>query len=79
MLKLKSSLRDQSTAVRIVICGGDGTIGRMLNELESNGIILDECIFGVLPIGSGNDFCRSLGWPAESFDCTKESIIKRVK
>ena len=51
MLTIKSYLRDQSTVVRIVIYGGDRTIGRMLNELEPNDKVLDKCIFGGLPIG----------------------------
>lgn len=40
----------------IVACGGDGTISQVIN-----GIALSDCVLGVLPIGSGNDFVKSLG------------------
>ena len=39
----------------IVACGGDGTISQVVN-----GIANTDCILGVLPIGSGNDFAKSL-------------------
>lgn len=40
----------------IVACGGDGTISQIINGLAQTDTIL-----GVLPIGSGNDFVKSLG------------------
>lgn len=39
----------------IVACGGDGTISQIVNGLTETGAAL-----GVLPIGSGNDFVKSL-------------------
>ena len=40
----------------VVACGGDGTISQIVNGLaESN------CALGVMPVGSGNDFVKSLG------------------
>ncbi len=44
---------------RIVAFGGDGTISEV-----ANGILGSEnpaCQLGILPFGTGNDFCRSLG------------------
>lgn len=40
----------------IVACGGDGTISQIINGLAQTDTAL-----GVLPIGSGNDFVKSLG------------------
>lgn len=41
----------------IVACGGDGTVQKVaIGLLESN------VIFGVLPLGSGNDFAKMLGF-----------------
>ncbi len=40
----------------IVACGGDGTISQIINGLAKTDTVL-----GVLPIGSGNDFVKSLG------------------
>ena len=40
----------------IIACGGDGTVNRV-----ANGIIGTNCILGVVPLGSGNDFAQSIG------------------
>lgn len=40
----------------IVACGGDGTISQIINGLAQTDTVL-----GILPIGSGNDFVKSLG------------------
>lgn len=40
----------------IIACGGDGTVNRV-----ANGLIGSECILGVIPLGSGNDFAQSIG------------------
>ncbi len=40
----------------IVACGGDGTVNRV-----ANGLIGSDCILGVIPLGSGNDFAQSIG------------------
>lgn len=50
----------------IVACGGDGTIHNVINQFADSGIP-----FGVLPIGSGNDFVKSCHLPkklSEHFD-----------
>ncbi|XP_076018562.1 diacylglycerol kinase eta isoform X2 [Genypterus blacodes] len=46
---------------RILVCGGDGSVGWVLSELDK----LDlhkQCQLGVLPLGTGNDLARVLGW-----------------
>ena len=40
---------------RFIACGGDGTANEVLNGM----IDVPECEMGVLPIGTGNDFCRN--------------------
>lgn len=58
-LNLISKIR--STACRVLVAGGDGTIGWILNEISRRSIqpIPEVCI---LPIGTGNDLSRVLGW-----------------
>lgn len=49
---------------RIIIAGGDGTIHVALNGLfHEYGNILSEFTIGVIPVGTGNDWLRSLEIP----------------
>jgi diacylglycerol kinase (ATP) len=50
---------------RVIICGGDGTIPWVLAELLGAGVKLERVVIGIIPIGTGNDFSRSLGWGSE--------------
>lgn len=44
---------------RFIVLGGDGTITWMLREMEKYGV---KGGVGVIPLGTGNDLSRSLGW-----------------
>lgn len=44
---------------RFIVCGGDGTVTWILKELEKSGA-QGPC--GIVPLGTGNDLARSLGW-----------------
>lgn len=50
----------------IVACGGDGTISQIIN-----GLVKTDCTLGVLPIGSGNDFVKSIGLKKSLPACLK--------
>ncbi|VDL93645.1 unnamed protein product [Schistocephalus solidus] len=54
----------QVPSYKIVVCGGDGTIGWTLSCLDSVG--QDACChsppIAVLPLGTGNDLARVLNW-----------------
>jgi len=52
---------------RIIACGGDGTVSWMnsiFDKFLKNGIITREEVppIGVIPLGTGNDLSRVLGW-----------------
>ena len=51
--------------IKIIIGGGDGTILRLIEELKKNNIVMERCIFGSMPLGTGNDLSNSLGFGAE--------------
>jgi diacylglycerol kinase (ATP) len=46
----------------IVAAGGDGTINEVVNGLAGH---FEQVQLGVLPVGTGNDFARSIGMPTE--------------
>lgn len=45
---------------RLIVGGGDGTIGSVAPRAARSGVTL-----GVLPLGTANDFARTLGIPAD--------------
>lgn len=60
----------------VVACGGDGTIHKVIN-----GIAGTDTVLGVLPIGSGNDFVKTLGLnktPAECLHIIDCGFRKRI-
>uniref|UniRef100_A0A8C2A458 Diacylglycerol kinase n=1 Tax=Cyprinus carpio TaxID=7962 RepID=A0A8C2A458_CYPCA len=46
---------------RTLVCGGDGSVGWVLSELDKLSLH-KQCQLGVLPLGTGNDLARVLGW-----------------
>ena len=51
----------ESSEVRIVAMGGDGTVREVLNGVRSPNTPI-----GIIPAGMGNDFARSLGIPPDA-------------
>ncbi len=49
---------------RIYACGGDGTLCEVANGVYRSGV--KGCAIGVVPVGSGNDFVKSLNVPIET-------------
>ncbi|XP_028967107.1 diacylglycerol kinase eta [Galendromus occidentalis] len=46
---------------RILVCGGDGSVSWVLSEIDRLRLH-KQCQIGVLPLGTGNDLARVLGW-----------------
>ena len=61
---------EQRPAV-VIVAGGDGTVRLVAGELAGTGVPL-----GVIPLGTGNDFARANGIPADVAGAL-ERIIKR--
>ena len=47
---------------RVIVCGGDGTVMWVVEEMINYKIDQNKCPIGILPFGTGNDFSRVLGW-----------------
>ena len=54
----------QSGCPMIFVAGGDGTLNETVNGVASAGA-LGRVRFGILPLGTGNDFAAALGIPPE--------------
>ncbi len=60
-LPLDAAIADMGpTLERVVVAGGDGTLNTVLPSVMRAGVPL-----GVLPLGTANDFARSLGLPVD--------------
>jgi diacylglycerol kinase (ATP) len=55
---------------RLFVAGGDGTLNEVLNGVHASGR-LTEVVFGVLPLGTGNDFAAVIGIPREIEDAVR--------
>ena len=67
-----SSLGTPDDPVTLITVGGDGTIYEVLTGIED----LDNVIFGFIPTGSGNDFCRSMGLPRNPEEALRAILNK---
>ncbi|WP_149553871.1 diacylglycerol/lipid kinase family protein [Treponema pectinovorum] len=64
-----SELEDDD--IRLVVVGGDGTVNEVLNGIRS----FERIKFGVIPTGSGNDFCRGLKLPLKDVEKITRMIL----
>jgi diacylglycerol kinase (ATP) len=52
----------KGVTVRAIVCGGDGTVMWVVDEMIANHIDIANCPIGTVPFGTGNDFARVTGW-----------------
>ena len=64
--------------VKLLACGGDGTVGWLLSVLDKVTIEPPPAV-GVLPLGTGNDLSRSLGWGGGYIDEPISKILSSLQ
>lgn len=64
--------------LKILVAGGDGTISTVIDHIKTKIPEWSEAMPGIaiLPLGTGNDLSRSLGWGGS---LEKEDLIKHLK
>lgn len=54
--------------------GGDGTVQWVISQAISYKVDFQKVNFGVLPIGTGNDFAKSVGWGDYKFTVNRKKF-----
>ena len=68
-----SSLGTAEKPAYLIAVGGDGTIQEVLTGIED----FDRVIFGYIPTGSGNDFCRGMSLPKDPGQALEVILSKK--
>ena len=63
---LKNYLNDfPEKEIKILIGGGDGSVLSIIEDLYKEKIDLKKCIFGAMPLGTGNDLSNAMGFDSQ--------------
>jgi YegS/Rv2252/BmrU family lipid kinase len=68
--------RAAETADLVVSAGGDGTLSRTVDALGGR---LGDVTFAVVPLGTGNDFARTLGTPEDPLEAARAVAAGRER
>ena len=76
---IKKYLSDfPSNEIRILIGGGDGSVLSVIEDLFKEKINLEKCIFGAMPLGTGNDLSNAMGFDSSCEIGIKVEYFQRV-
>ncbi|XGW27603.1 hypothetical protein V3C99_007868 [Haemonchus contortus] len=71
------SFFDALDSFRVLVCGGDGTVGWVLGAFDRLGLH-NKVQLAILPLGTGNDLARVLGWGHAFYDDTQLPQLLRT-
>ena len=74
-LNKESGLPAKFYEIKTLIAGGDGTVLSMIESFIKNGTDINYCMFGHIPLGTGNDLSNSLGF-SDHVDISENNINK---
>ena len=58
----EAGLPENFQKVKVLIASGDGTVISMVDDFVKKGVDINYCIFGHIPLGTGNDLSNTLGF-----------------
>ena len=58
----EKGLTEEFCKIRVLIGGGDGTILSTIENIIKSGTDINYCLFGHVPLGTGNDLANTLGF-----------------
>lgn len=64
--------------IRIIVCGGDGTVGWVLSEVEHINWKYEPPPVAIIPMGTGNDLSRSFLWGGRYKDKPVKKVLHDV-
>ena len=64
--------------LKILIGGGDGSVLSVIEDLHKDKIDLKRCIFGAMPLGTGNDLSNAMGFDSQCEIGIKVEYFQRV-
>lgn len=64
--------------LRIIACGGDGTVGWILSVMDALDLPRPRPAIGIIPLGTGNDLARSLNWGGKYRDKPLRKVLLDV-
>ena len=72
--KLAIELIQKEGVKKLIAVGGDGTVHEVINGIQKSG---QKCIFGHVAAGSGNDYARGHGVPADPLKALEKVMSNR--